>query len=78
MAVSNSLTKARFWWRNLTLRWEKKRERCNREGRHSPPLWGDPEKGYRDSGVCGSSLSLTLPQRKSGLPDLRKIKHNRG
>src|SRR5438105_4185419 len=45
----------------------------------SSPLWGrGGEGGTAHAGACGLPPSLTLPQRKSGLPDLRKIKYNPG
>jgi flagellar basal body P-ring formation protein FlgA len=45
----------------------------------SPPLWGRVgEGGSADAGACGLPPSLTLPHRKSGLPDLRRIKYNPG
>src|SRR5205814_705576 len=42
------------------------------------PLLRFREGGTAHAGACGLPPSLTLPQRKSGLPDLRKIKYNPG
>src|SRR5216683_2511707 len=44
-----------------------------------PPLRGrGGEGGTADAGACGLPPTPTLPHRKSGLPDLRKIKRNPG
>src|SRR5260370_3086404 len=44
-----------------------------------PPLWGRArERGGHERCLLGLPLSPTLPQRKSGLPDLRKINCNPG
>jgi hypothetical protein len=50
------------------------------DARLSPPLRGrGGEGGTTNIRVCGFPPSLTLPQRKSGLPDLRQINmRNRG
>ena len=65
MAVSNSLTKARFWWR-----WRKRNASAatGKVGTLPPcgPLREEPEGGIANSGVCGSPLSLAFPHKRGG------------